>query len=344
MKQQPVNISVIARRAGVSTATVSRTLNGSPLVREKTAERVRKVIAGLGYVPNSGARSLSSGRSNLLGVIISDITNPFFPDLIRRLEHLATDHSYDLIFADTDYDPVRLEHCVQRMMERRVDGIALLASEMHQRVVDLLKRQSVPVVALQAQLQESRFRTIHVDYGSGIREAVDHLRLGHSDLAFIAGPGNLWTANRRRELFLKELERNGLKVPRAWLLEGDHRADGGVHAMRKLLQQKRRPTAILCSNDLTALGALKAIQEAGLQVPHDFSLLGFDDIDLVSLVHPRLSTIRIPRSEIATQAFFTLLAATRDGLMAAPQTAIMTSLIVRDSSTPPRDSNSAKRR
>jgi DNA-binding LacI/PurR family transcriptional regulator len=343
VKSEAINISIIARKAGVSTATVSRTMNGSPLVREKTAERVRKVIAKFGYIPNGGARSLSSGRSSLIGVIISDITNPFFPDLIRSIEQLAGDHSYDVIFANTNYDPVRLEHCIQRMMERRVDGIAILTSEMHDGAVELLKRQSVPVVTLQSYIQESSFRTIRVDHATGIREAVQHLiDLGHRDMAFIAGPHSLWSANRRRELFLAEFARNNLKIPAAWLLEGDHRVEGGFHAATKLLSLKRRPTAILCSNDLTALGALNAIHEAGLQVPRDFSLLGFDDIDLVKLVRPHLTTIRIPRSEIATQAFFSLIAAKRDG-RTAPQITISTKLIVRNSTAPPARKSSKRR-
>lgn len=342
--KKAINISIIARKARVSTATVSRTMNGSSLVREDTAERVRKVIASLGYVPNGGARSLSSGRSSLIGVIISDITNPFFPDLIRSIEQLAADHSYDVIFANTNYDPTRLEHCIQRMMERRVDGIAIFTSEMHDKAVALLKRQSIPVAILKNQVQESSFRTIRVDHATGIREAVQHLiGLGHRDLAVIAGPTSLRSASRRRELFLAELAGNGLKLPSAWLLEGDHRVDGGHQAMLKLLNLKRRPTAILCSNDLTALGALNAIHEAGLHVPRDFSLIGFDDIDLVTIVRPQLTTIRIPRSEIATQAFFSLIAPRREGRAANPQVMIRTELIVRDSTAPPPALSSSKR-
>src|SRR6185312_78119 len=148
-ERSQMNIALIARKARVSTATVSRTLNNSPLVREKTATRIRKVIEELGYIPNGSARSLSSGRSQLLGVIISDITNPFFPDLISSFERLSADHSYEVIFANTNYDPARLEHALHRMMQRRVDGIALMTSEMHEPALAMLKKQKIPTVTLQ---------------------------------------------------------------------------------------------------------------------------------------------------------------------------------------------------
>jgi DNA-binding LacI/PurR family transcriptional regulator len=332
-----MNIALIARKARVSTATVSRTLNNSPLVREKTAARIRKVIEELGYIPNGSARSLSSGRSNLLGVIISDITNPFFPDLISSFERLSAEQSYEVIFANTNYDPVRLEQALHRMMQRRVDGIALMTSEMHEPALAMLKKQKVPTVILQHRIEGSDFNTVRVDYRIGIRKAVQHLvELGHSDIAFISGPGSLWSANNRRELVFAELARKKLNIAPPFLVEGNHRVDGGVVAMKALLDLKERPTAILCSNDLTALGALKTIHEAGLEVPRDFSLVGFDDIEMVSLMHPSLTTVRIPRSEIAAEALTMLLAAIGDSTPTSRDKVVETSLIIRQSTAAPR--------
>lgn len=336
MERNEMNIALIARKARVSTATVSRTLNHSPLVREKTAVRVRKVIEDLGYIPNGSARSLSSGRSNLLGVIISDITNPFFPDLISSFERLSAEQSYEVIFANTNYDPERLEHALLRMMQRRVDGIALMTSEMHEPALAMLKKQKIPTVTLQHRIEESDFNTVRVDHRIGIRKAVQHLvELGHSNIAFISGPGALWSANQRRDFVLAELAHNKLKVAPSCLIEGNHRVDGGVAAMKTLLALKDRPTAILCSNDLTALGALKTIHEANLEVPRDFSLVGFDDIDMVSLMHPALTTVRIPRSEIAAEALTMLLAAMSGLTPRMQETTIETRLVIRQSTGAP---------
>ena len=331
-----MNIALIARKARVSTATVSRTLNNSPLVREKTATRIRKVIEELGYIPNGSARSLSSGRSQLLGVIISDITNPFFPDLISSFERLSADHSYEVIFANTNYDPARLEHALHRMMQRRVDGIALMTSEMHEPALAMLKKQKIPTVTLQHRIEDSDFNTVRVDHRIGIRKAVQHLvDLGHSDIAFISGPDSLWSANKRREEALTELARKKLKIPLSFLVEGNHRVDGGVAAMKTLLGLKVRPSAILCSNDLTALGALKTIHEAGLEVPRDFSLVGFDDIEMVSLMHPSLTTVRLPRSEIAAEALAMLLASIGGSTPKTRERVVETTLIVRQSTAEP---------
>jgi LacI family transcriptional regulator len=332
-----MNVVLIAKKARVSTATVSRTLNNSPLVREATAARVREVIKELGYIPNGSARSLSSGRSNLLGMVISDITNPFFPDLISSFEQLSDKESYEVIIANTNYDPARLEHCLQRMMERRVDGIALMTSEMHTGALELLKRQSIPVVMLQNSLDVGSIDTVRVDYGVGIRAAVKHLvELGHKDIAFIAGPKTLWTANRRREFWLAEVRRNKLKLAPEYLIEGDHRVEGGAAAMRQLLKLTHRPTAILCSNDLTALGAQKAINEAGLTVPGDFSLIGYDDLEIVSLMHPALTTVCVPRAEIAKKALMLLMAGIRKEAPTPSDSAVQTYLTIRESTAPPR--------
>jgi DNA-binding LacI/PurR family transcriptional regulator len=332
-----MNIALIARKARVSTATVSRTLNNSPLVREKTAARVRKVIAELGYIPNGSARSLSSGRTNLLGVIISDITNPFFPELISSFERLSAEQSYEVIVANTNYDPVRLEHALHRMMQRRVDGIALMTSEMHEPALAMLKKQKIPTVTLQHRIEGSDFNTVRVDHRIGIRKAVQHLvELGHSEIAFISGPASLWSANKRRDLVLAELARNKLKLAPSCLLEGNHRVDGGMAAMKILLALNDRPTAIVCSNDLTALGVLKTIHEAGLEVPRDFSLVGFDDIEMVSLMHPALTTVRIPRAEIAAEALTMLLAAIAGSTLKPRETTVETKLIIRQSTAAPR--------
>lgn len=317
-------------------ATVSRTLNGSSLVRPATAARVRKVVEELGYVPNSSARSLSSGKSKLFGVIISDITNPFFPEIVSHFETLALQQGYEVVFANTNYDPQRLDHALRRMVERRVEGVAILTSEVHDSAISMLRRQHIPVVTLQQQSSQTG-SIIKVDHGAGIAQAIKHLKqLGHTDIAFIAGPSNLWSARRRRELFAAEMKKNKLALPAEWTSEIHLGPEGGFEAMKKLLALKNKPTAVLATNDLLALGALRAINEAGYDVPRDFSLVGIDDIDLVHYVHPPLTTIRISRVGIAELALKTLLENSRNADMKPMQTGLTTELIVRASTGKPR--------
>jgi LacI family transcriptional regulator len=333
-----MRIEDIANKAKVSTATVSRALNGSPRVKEKTAKRVLAAAKSLGYVANGSARSLSSGRSKLLGIIISDICNPYFPELISHFETLALSHSYDVILANTNYDPERLEHCVSRMMERRVEGVAIMTSEMHKAAASLLTRQHIPTVTLATQIVGNRFTTIKVDYSDGMREAIAHLRsLGHRDIAFMAGPSVLWTSGLRKQTFHDEMVRACLPVNPAWQIESDHRIEGGFQAMQRLLNLRCRPSAIVCSNDLSAMGALRAIRDSGLSVPEDYSLIGFDDIELASLTHPTLTTIRIPRQTIAQAAIGSLIEQIAKAAVKAKSTVtVRTALVIRQSTAAPR--------
>src|SRR5579863_1146843 len=167
-----MNIKEIANRAAVSTATVSRTLNGSNLVKPKTAEKVWRVIRELGYYPSSQARALVSGRSHMLGLIISDIVNPFFPEVVKSFEFAAIHHGYDVIVANTDYSPDRMATSVRRMIERQVDAVAILTSEIEPHLLDELSRRKLPIVFLDVGKVKPLISNIRVDYGKGIREAV----------------------------------------------------------------------------------------------------------------------------------------------------------------------------
>jgi LacI family transcriptional regulator len=327
-----LNIDQIARLARVSTATVSRVINNSPSVREKTAERLRKVIAEAGYVPNQNARTLSSGRSQLFGVVISDITNPFFPELVSSFERLCMGQSYDTILANTNYDVQRLYRCLVRMVERRVDGIAIFTSEMDDQSAEMLLRHKVPVATLAYGVRDNSFHTIQVDYTRGMNMAVQHLaQFGHTKIAFIAGPHDLWTGCQRLKDFSAIMSKSCLPLPPERIVEGNNRLDGGAMAMQRLLNLKQRPTAVICSNDLMAVGALQTIHEAGLSVPADLSLVGFDDLQMVSLTNPPLTSVQISRTEIASMAFQTLLSATNDSQLKKRKCVLNTKLILRQS-------------
>jgi DNA-binding LacI/PurR family transcriptional regulator len=298
-------IHQVAYRAGVSTTTVSRTINTPSLVDAETAGRVWAAIAELDYHPNGQARSLVSGRTRLLGLIVSDMTNPFFPEVIKGFEDVAAEEGYDILIGSTDYDAARMSRCVRRMLERRVDGVAILTSEMDPHLIGQLERGQVPMVFLDVGTPREGISNISVNYERGIDEAVAHLiALGHLRIGFISGPPHLKSAQIRRQAFLRSLGRYGIHD--SCLEEADHKMEGGLSAMTRLLQHPDRPTAVLGSNDLTAIGAMRGIQAAGLTVPGDVSVIGFDDIWMARFTDPPLTTIRVSRTELGERAFCAL--------------------------------------
>ena len=299
-----MNIKAVAQKAGVSTATVSRTINGSNKVTPKTAERVRRAIKALHFYPNTNARSLGSGRSSLYGLIISDITNPFFPELVKAFEDIAVEHGQEVLIANTDYDPARMEGCVIRMIQRKVDGVAIMTSEMEDRLVKVLNHRDIPLVFMDVGEPGPGVSRVQVDHAAGVAMAMDHLvELGHRSIAFISGPLELFSARTRFHAFQASLERHGLKRDADLIQEANHRADGGHAAMLRILNSGAKPTAVMASNDLTAIGVLGAIHDYGLKVPDDISIVGYDDIVLSAYTQPSLTTLRLPRNEIATAAF-----------------------------------------
>ncbi|HTI36880.1 MAG TPA: LacI family DNA-binding transcriptional regulator [Vicinamibacterales bacterium] len=306
-----MNIGAIARRARVSTATVSRTLNQNGVVRPETARRVWRAAAALNYFPNSHARALVSGRSRLVGLIVSDITNPFFPELVRQFESLTLQRQYDLILTSTDYQTERMSTCLRRMLERKVDGVALMTSEMDEGLIDELSRRGVPLVFMDVGQVGARMSHVVMEYADGIRQAVDHVvDLGHRRVGFISGPLDLHSARSRRNAFVERLRHHSIAVDTQFVREGTHTAEGGQQAMDALLRGRRRPTAVICSNDWTAIGALHAIDAAGLRVPEDLSLVGFDDTPIASYTRPPLTTVRMSAADIGTtacQALFDLI-------------------------------------
>jgi LacI family transcriptional regulator len=337
-----MNIREVARRARVSTATVSRTINGSDKVTPETKERVQRAIEELGFYPNTWARALGSGRSSLYGLIISDITNPFFPELVKSFEDIAVQNGQEVLVANTNYDPARIEVCVRRMLQRKVDGVAIMTSEMDARLITEFQSRDIPLVFLDTGKAEKLTSNLVVDYASGVDAAVEHIvDLGHTEIAFISGPLMLRSARVRREAFIGCLERR--EIGADWIEEGNHQVDGGHDAMTRLLGRARRPTAVLASNDMTAIGALGAIHEYGLRVPEDISIVGFDDIQISAFTQPALTTVRLSREEIARLAFRALYGMRQDGGIGA-EYGVRPQLVVRRSTgRAPRGAGRAER-
>lgn len=331
-----MNLESVARRAKVSTATVSRTINGSDKVSPATAARVMKAIEALNFYPNTNARALGTGRSHMFGLIISDITNPFFPELVKAFEDIAVEHGQEVLVTNTNYDQVRMEKCVRRMLQRKVDGVAIMTSEMDESLIHSFSRRGIPMVFLDNGHPAKGVSTIQVDYEAGIDTAVQHLTdLGHNRIAFISGPITLASARTRADAFRSSMASHKVPINRSWVKEGDHRVEGGRDAMYRILASNDRPTAVIASNDLTAIGAIGAIHESGLLVPDNISVIGFDDIQLSAFTQPPLTTLRLPRDVVATMAFHALFQSyEKVKKVQMPDSVIHPILIVRHSTGP----------
>jgi len=304
-----MDIREIAKRARVSTATVSRVVNRVPTVNPQMAKRVWNVIEELGYYPNTSARALVSGRSRIFGLIISDITNPFFPEIVQVFEAIAVQHRYEILLSSTSHDPVRMESSVRRMIERRVEGVAVLTFGMEEPLLEHLHVREVPLVFVDVGPQRPWVSNIKIDYLHGIRQAVQHLAaLRHEVIAFISGPLKLKSALARQQAFLRSMREIGIEVDPALMVEGDHTMEGGMAAFSKLLQKSVRPTAVICSNDMTAIGVMRKSNEDQIGIPQDLSVIGFDDIRLAQFVIPPLTTIQMSQAELARLAFDALMA------------------------------------
>lgn len=311
-----ITIKDVAKLAGVSQTTVSHVLNKTRVVSESTRQRVLQAIQELDYRPSSIARSLVYKRTRTVGLLISDVGNPFYPDVIRGVEEIALANDYSIFLCNTNYDPDRAMKLIQTIIDKFVDGVLFMSSSMSIEMVEEVARNQIQAVVLdwQAMNLEELASTITINFDSGISQAVRHLvENGHRNIAHCAGPLNLWTAQVRKNAFLKALTDNGLDASSALILEGDLRIEGGRLALEKLLKSTPRPTAVFAANDLMALGMIWAARNHGMNLPQELSVIGLDDIDLASKVTPPLSTVAMPRNEIGKIAMRTLLEQIQEG-------------------------------
>jgi LacI family transcriptional regulator len=303
-----MDIREIAKRAKVSTATVSRAINRVPTVDPQLAKRVWKVVEELGYYPNTQARALVSGKTRIFGLIVSEITNPFFPEIVQSFEDMAVEHNYEILLTSTIHDPRRMEMSVRRMLERRVEGVAILTFGMEEALLEGLRFRKVPLVFIDVGPPVARVSNIKIDYRRGIRQAVQHLAaLRHERIAFVAGPLILKSAVARKIAFEESMHEIGLSVDPQYLVEGDHTLEGGMKALVHLTKLRSRPTAVMCSNDMTAIGVMREAYDYGIPIPQELSVVGFDDIRMSQFIIPPLTTIQMSQTELARLAFKALL-------------------------------------
>ncbi|HWA93119.1 MAG TPA: LacI family DNA-binding transcriptional regulator [Terracidiphilus sp.] len=340
-----MSIRDVAERAGVSIATVSRTVNRIPTVDQDLAQRVWKAIEEVGYLPNTQARALVSGRSHMLGLIVSEITNPFFPEIVQEFENLAVAQGYEVLIGSTNYEPARTESLIRRMLQRNVDGVAVMTFGIEEELIQKLVEREFPLVFIDHGPNLPNIRVLKVNYAEGIRQGVQHLAaLGHREIAFISGPLRLRSAVARRDAFLKSMAELGLKVPARHIIEGTHTMEGGMTAMEKLVTLPQLPTAIMCSNDMTAIGVLHELYRTTHGVPQEISVVGFDDIHLAQFMLPPLTTVQMSCKALAAAAVEALRAGIEPNYpkSSCKEWNIPTHLVVRQSTSFPRGSLPAK--
>jgi len=326
-----ISIKDVAHKAGVSPSTVSRALSDHPRISRETKERIRRLATEMGYSPSAVARSLVTKRTRIIGLAVGWVSDPFLTELVRGVEDTATVDGYT-VFLSSFYDqPHREKEVLSTFHERRVDGIIVQSSHLYADHHALLAQFNSPVVLINA---PDYVHSVSTDNVHGGRLATDYLlSLGHSRIGYLAAARGGRTNEHRLEGYKEALRERGIAFDAALVVQGDGYAAGGKAAMGKLLALPAPPTAVFCFNDLTAMGAAQAIREAGLRVPDDISLVGFDDIELATYFYPPLTTVRQPAYELGRRAMGMVLALLADGNQ-VPNVVLKGELIVRESCRP----------
>ncbi|WIV11683.1 LacI family DNA-binding transcriptional regulator [Proteiniborus sp. MB09-C3] len=289
------NIRKISELAGVSVATVSRVLNHPETVSEETRNRILKVIEEVNYVPNSIARSLSTNRTSTIGLIIPNILNPLYPSIAKGVEDVFYKKGYNILLSNTENDAKREKDSIEMLLSKKVDGLIICSSILERADFDTIIRQKVPLVLLGDYIEDADINVVYTDYLLGAYMATNHLiKTGCKTIAHISGPMNRKPSVEKLEGYKKALLEAGYKYDEEYVIEGDNQIGGGHLALKKILKKKGKPDAIFVANDLMALGVIEAIKVSGYAVPDDIAVVGFDDIDVASLIEPKLTTVTHP--------------------------------------------------
>jgi DNA-binding LacI/PurR family transcriptional regulator len=335
-KKDALSIKDIARSAQVSHSTVSRALRNSPLVNADTGERIRRIAAESNFRVSAVGRSLATGRTHSIGVVVSSISDPFMAEVVGGLEEVTNARGYSLMLATSAGDPDREIKIVRVFEERRVDGVVLTGgSHLGAEHAPLLAAMKIPVVVMNGQRTADFAYSVVVDNVAAGHAAVRFLaQLGHKRIAYIGDRFGCESNDARQTGYRQGLAAHDLPYLPDLVLVGDAQPESGMLAMEHLLSVPEPPTAVFCYDDMTALGALSAISRHNLRVPEDISVVGFDDLLMASYTQPPLTTIRQPKrlmGRLAGETLFNLFAGTRP-----PDTRTLpTELIVRASTAPP---------
>lgn len=306
-------------------------MNHPRLVDPETRRRVMETAQKLNYYRNANARRLASGgKSDFFGLIISDIENPVFPEMIKSFETAAAKKSYDLLLCTTNYDEERTEAAVRKMIENGVRGVAIMTSSASVQVAEELAARQLAVVLVDLGVAKRNISSIDIDYSGGVCQALDHLiKLGHENLVFVTGSEDRRSARRYRETVLHAMNERTISL--AQIVECDQTLEGGRAAIKTVLTKKSPPTAVLCINDLTAIGVMAALREMHIKVPEQVSVIGCEDIYMARFVNPPLTTIRLDRKKLGAMAFEVLEKMSRSKRHGGTESILHTDLVVRGS-------------
>jgi DNA-binding LacI/PurR family transcriptional regulator len=332
-----VTIRDVAELAGVSTATVSRVLAGIGSPRPATASAVHRAVIELGYRPSAVARSLRMRRTQTLGLIVTDIQNPFFPELVQAADVAARARGYSILLGSAAYDEHRAMHYLDLMVDRRVDGLLIASSQLSEASWDWVVRSPVPVVVVNAEPAGRPLTVITSDNAAGTESAIRHLvELGHRAIAYVQGPARFTATAARVDGFRNACAAAGLDLATTPLIAGDGLYEGGVTAGERLMADGLPVTAIMCHNDVTAIGVLRALREAGVRIPQEVSVVGCDDIAAASWVSPTLTTLVQAKTEMGRLAVERLVTLLKDPEQAGTRQTVRLpmTLLIRESIGP----------
>jgi DNA-binding LacI/PurR family transcriptional regulator len=298
-----ISITDIARAAGVAPSTVSRALQDHPRISPQKRAAIRALAQEMGYQPSQIARSLVTGRTRTLGIVITDVTDPFVAEVLKGAEQAGREEGYSLLFATSRRDPGQELLAARLLLGREVDGLIVISSRAAGQYADLLKSNGMPLVLVNHNLNDRHAHSVRTDNREGIQQAVAHLwGLGHSRIAFVAGPEGGRSSRERLEAFREAGSTLGVPQVPEWVVEGRGLLEDGARAFRALSSVQQRPTAVICYNDLTAIGLMAAASEAGVQIPREISIVGYDNIPLSAFTTPPLTTVEQPKEELGRMA------------------------------------------
>ncbi len=330
-----ITIKDIAREAGVSITTVSRVLNNKPDVSEETKDRITTLIDQLGYNPNSIARGLVLQKTYTIGLIIPDITNPFFPEVARGIEDAARQLGYSVIFYNTDNHINEEKKAIEVLKGKQVDGLIVSLSIDNKEELIKLNQEDFPVVQIDRKAGFNQSTAVTIDNRLSAYKATAYLvRLGHKKIGHLTGDLHTLTAQERLEGYKDALKEHGLEIKKEWILYGNYTKDPVRDEIKALLKKQDRPTAIFAANDLMATAVYKAVHECGLNIPEDISIVGHDNIELSSLVTPALTTMTQPKYKMGKLAAIFLIKDIEGKTYKHKDIVLDTELVERDSTAP----------
>ena len=327
-------IKDVARLAGVSITTVSHVINETRYVSDELRGRVLAAMQELNYRPNVLARSLRRGETRTIGLVVPDNSNPFFAEVARIVEDVGFEKGYSVILCNSDGSLEKEAAYISVLIAKQVDGVIFIAAGSKHEHLHELTAQGIPVVVADRDIPQSLADVVLVDNEKGGYEATRYLlSLGHRRIACIAGPSDLTPSADRVRGYRRAQEEAGISIEEGWIVPGDFRYQGGEAATARLLRLGEPPSAIFACNDVMAIGALRTLQNAGLQVPGDVSIIGFDDIPLASAMSPALTTVAQPTAELSTLAARCLISRIQNDRDDEPRqrSVLETRLVVRDS-------------